>query len=165
MQLVASELLRRYAVGDTARLTPREPAGIRWSVSHSGSLVAVVTFSGPVGVDVEKHRPLGRLPDGFFSASDLDAIRSSDDPNGWLRLWVRKEAVMKCASSGWSTPGVGDLAVSGTLVRWRDGDYHLTDFEPSPGYAAAICTTVPTGAHSVRVVDEHDLNDANWESL
>ena len=73
-------------------------AGKHISVSHCGGYIYLCMADGPIGCDVEKIR---RLPvndglKGFFSETDLAAIRAADRPDVLLtRIWTRREAFAK----------------------------------------------------------------------
>lgn len=75
-----------------------ERTGKHISVSHCGGYIYLCMADGPIGCDVEKIR---RLPvndglKGFFSETDLAAIRAADRPDVLLtRIWTRREAFAK----------------------------------------------------------------------
>lgn len=94
--------------------------GGHFSVSHSGSVVACAVSDVPIGIDVERIRPvpprLGRALGEWQSEADF-----------W-QLWTRREAALKCRGE--------------TLGAWkRSGEEKLT-FSPltaPEGYVAAVC--------------------------
>jgi 4'-phosphopantetheinyl transferase len=119
--------------GDPRHGRPRlAGGGPSFSISHSGDrVVLAVRPDGPVGVDVER---IGR---------DVDRVRRfvlhPDEPADTagldlLRLWVRKEAVLKAAGLGLAHPMVkinlGDLP-AGVRVH---------DLDAGEGYLAAVAT-------------------------
>ena len=73
------------------------------SLSHCRTAVAAaVSADGPVGIDVESRR---RVSDGLMqrvcTPDELDSVHRSADPvMAFLRLWTRKEAVLKCRGTG-----------------------------------------------------------------
>jgi 4'-phosphopantetheinyl transferase len=132
---------------------PAEP--VDFSVSHSGDHVVVaITGGAPIGADIERLRattvddallrtvltPHERA--GFDGAHD-DAAR--DD--AFIRLWVRKEAVVKMVETGLRTPMRG-FAVSPAdappaLLSWPDdatlpGRTTLADLAGRPGHLGAV---------------------------
>lgn len=73
------------------------------SLSHCRTAVAVaVSNSGPVGIDIESRRRISdSLMQHVCTPSELETIHASDDPTmAFLRLWTRKEAVLKCRGTG-----------------------------------------------------------------
>jgi phosphopantetheinyl transferase len=117
---------------------------LEFNLSHSGTL-ALVAVSGatPVGVDVqEPHRTLSKPWFGKRISTDreLAELGPGPDPDQLLRLWVRKEAVIKARGEG-SYVSVGDLDV------WEDrldDGLLCTDLSVPewPGYRAAVAAPV-----------------------
>lgn len=73
------------------------------SISHCRTAVAVaVSDSGPVGIDIECRRRIGDgLVHRVCTPAECDAVDHSNDPTmTFLRLWTRKEAVLKCRGTG-----------------------------------------------------------------
>lgn len=120
------------------------PAGIDFSISHSGDFVVVaLAAGGRVGVDIERGREgreVRRLAARWFSAEEAAQVEA--DPAAFLDLWARKEAFVKAlgegVAAGLSTftlrlrrPGVYD--VSGAAGAWTVRDIHVAS-----GYACAV---------------------------
>ncbi|MEJ8279824.1 4'-phosphopantetheinyl transferase family protein [Pseudonocardia spirodelae] len=76
-----------------------------FSLTHSGALVGLALGPGPVGVDVEAHRPLSSL-DGLAEHALSAAERAAGTPAAaaFLRTWTRKEALLKATGDGLSSP-------------------------------------------------------------
>ena len=94
--------------------------GAFFSVSHSGDVVACAVSDREVGLDLERIRPvptrLGRALEGWQT------------PEEFWRMWVCREAAIKCRG--------------GTLARWRRedaADLVFSDPAAPEGYVAAIC--------------------------
>ena len=133
---------------------PRLPAGtgIEVSVSHAGERVAVaLTRLGEVGVDVE-YAPLiehfdHELAENTLSPRELAALAASDDPGtDFLRLWVRKEALLKATGHGLRMP-MSRIEVTpadrpAALVAWPldipVDQVRLAMLEPGPRHHAAV---------------------------
>ena len=117
---------------------PGDPP-LRFNVSHSGDLAAVAVARGrEVGVDVERRRAVhgeAGVADRIMSESELARYRAL--PEGergdfLLRLWARKEALVKVS-------GVG-LRASLRAVPFEpaeDARFAVVDLDV-PGYAAAV---------------------------
>ncbi|MEV7829009.1 4'-phosphopantetheinyl transferase superfamily protein [Streptomyces subrutilus] len=106
-------------------------AGI--SLSHADGLVAAAAGPGPVGVDVEpatrRPGPRGALA-RLLPEADLREAAAGPDPDAaLLRLWVRREALLKA--------GRGDLA----LLEWTDRGRAGVVAVASSAPAAVFCVT------------------------
>ena len=98
--------------------------GAFFSISHSGNVVLCAVSDLPVGVDIERLRPVpAHLSDRF----------GTQEPEEFFRLWTRMEARMKC--------------VGGTIGRWREftephSDYREEEIGVPKGYTAAVCEKI-----------------------
>ena len=62
---------------------------VRFSVSHSGSLVVVAMAETEVGIDVEeiKEKPYGRIVERNFTAGEAAEVK---DLESFLKVWQRQ---------------------------------------------------------------------------
>ena len=89
---------------------PQHPE-LRVSISHCRSAVAVaVSDSGPVGIDVESRRRISEgLVERVCNEGEKAVVRAAADPTmTFLRLWTKKEAVLKMRGTG--IRGFGSMA-------------------------------------------------------
>ncbi|MGA2660798.1 MAG: 4'-phosphopantetheinyl transferase superfamily protein [Verrucomicrobiota bacterium] len=137
-------------------------SGWHFNLAHSADVaVLAVTRSGPVGVDVERIRPLtdvGRLVSRFFSPREDAAFRALPEDqkaDAFFRLWTRKEAWLKATGEG-ITQSLARVEVSflpgeparllslpqgpAALCRWR-----LHDLDCAPGFVAALAVVADAG--------------------
>lgn len=130
----------------------REPHGkpflsddpsITFNLSHSGGLAAVAVASRrEVGVDVEdlsKRRDIPRLAARTLSAEERRAFDASgEDPACFLRLWTRKEALLKATGAG-LTQRLFDVSVSPTqpIVDFN-GTWTLIDLDLPATYVGTV---------------------------
>ena len=141
-----------------------EGRGLHFNVSHSGRLGAIAfTTAGEVGIDVEAmQRDVEALDiaSAHFTAAEAARIAEAPTPleqaRIFLRLWTRKEAVLKAV--GYGLPGgldgfdvsdgpcdqiqLGGAADGGDERCWRIQDLELTG-----GFAGAVAA--PAGDWSV----------------
>ena len=100
----------RFVAGERGKpeLAPEcAGSGLRFNVSHSALLVAmVVTRAGRVGVDVEclnaRAAPLA-LATRYFTSSEarqLAALPATEQQRHFYRLWTLKEAWLKATGTG-----------------------------------------------------------------
>lgn len=115
--------------------------GPAFSLSHSGSFVAVAVSPGVVGVDVERGRTLTDLDAmAQHSCAPGETVRT---PEEFFRLWTRKEALLKLTGDGLSAP-MSDIALGPDGVRsWSGphapaGPVWLHDLRPDADHHAAV---------------------------
>lgn len=110
------------------------------SLSHCRTAVAAaVSTEGKVGIDIECRRRIGDgLMERVCTADELAAVHAADDPvMAFLRLWTRKEAVLKCRGTG--IKGFGSM-----VDALAAGDCEVTDLDTGmPDVVAAVA--VATG--------------------
>lgn len=145
------------ALARDARGRPRIPASterhdVSWS--HSGEGLLIAHGEGvELGVDMEWRRPRPRaleLAQRYFAPSEtqwLSTLDQASRENVFLRLWCAKEAVLKAHGYGLAfglhrltfaemAQGLALIACDGALGRPQD--WRLHEFEPAPGYLAAL---------------------------
>lgn len=127
---------------------------LSFNVSHSGELaLCALTAVGPVGVDLERERPMPnfeRLAETFFAPEERSALDSQparERAASFYTIWTRKEAVVKAHGRGLTIP-LHAFAVSAMpggpfeLLRWeaepRADSLALYDLPLGEGYAAAL---------------------------
>ena len=141
-----------------------ECSALNFNVSHSGGLgVIAFTTAGEVGIDVEAIRcDVGavEIASTHFTRSEAAMIAAAATPqeqaSAFLRLWTRKEAILKASGCG-LLGGLDGIDVSqGPLDQVRlcsaTGDraesfWRIQDLERIDGFAGAVAA--PTGNWSV----------------
>lgn len=75
---------------------------LHFNISHCKKAVAVALHDAEVGIDVECRRAVSQaLMERVCNAEELSLIRSSADAElEFIRLWTRKEALLKCMGVG-----------------------------------------------------------------
>jgi 4'-phosphopantetheinyl transferase len=131
------------------------PERIDFNLSHSGEVVLIgVARNLPVGVDVEKIKPLAdfnQIAARNFSdseQSDLSTLSGAARTAAFYHCWTRKEAVIKASGEGLSMP-LDTFRVSllpgepARLIKSADDrKWMLQDLSPADGYAAAAAAPV-----------------------
>ena len=115
------------------------------SLSHSGGWVVVALAQGaPVGVDVERLRPLADLD--ALAARVLSPAEHAPSEAGLLRTWTRKEALLKASGDGLAVP-MADLTVSPPgepprLIGWAgraaNGPAWMADLAPDGEHVGCV---------------------------
>lgn len=136
-------------------------AGLELSVTHSGDRVLLAAARRtPVGVDVEaaaSRVDLDRMLDHVLTPAETGVVRAmprADQVTGFLRYWVRKEAVVKATGDGLQAPMTA-LHVSAPgeparLVGWvgrpeAHRTIQLVDVEVGPEHLGALAVIGPPG--------------------
>ena len=82
-----------WAIGEHGK--PYLPGSdLRFSLSHADGLCAAVLSKGPIGLDVERIRPLRRALLPRFCTPDEIAL-CEKDPDLAVKIWTRREARAK----------------------------------------------------------------------
>ncbi|GGT33502.1 4'-phosphopantetheinyl transferase family protein [Streptomyces purpureus] len=152
--------------------TPDRPHGkpglpdspLELSLSHSGEMVAVaLTYTGPVGVDIEQATTRGELPLNVLAAverAELDRLPESERRAAFIRYWARKEAVLKATGDGlMADPATLTVSAPGRpaeLLHWAERvqphpPVRLYDVETEKDYRAAVAVL----GDACRVVPHH----------
>jgi phosphopantetheinyl transferase len=100
-------------------------------------MIAVSASSMRVGIDVEWVDPASATD--VFSVGLTDSERASvdrSDAAGILRLWCRKEALLKARGVGLAVIAPDELDVINRIA----GRWHLTDVPAAAGWVAALAT-------------------------
>lgn len=146
-------VLRRDAHGRPRLDGPARGGDVSWSHSGDGLLIALGR-GVRLGVDCERLRARPRaldLASRFFTAPEHDWLASFEAgparDRAFLRVWCAKEAVLKAHGHGLSF-GLEKLrfADAGGVLALVEcdpalglaHDWSLHEFEPAPGYVAAL---------------------------
>ncbi|MBO9661625.1 4'-phosphopantetheinyl transferase superfamily protein [Dokdonella sp.] len=169
-RVVLDRLLRFYAGTDApieiARGRHGKPyapafAGLDFNLSHAGHHVLLAFARGQaLGVDLERDErrlSLIEIARRFFAADEADALERLPDAARlpcFLRLWTRKEAVLKALGQGLNF-GLDRLAFAidgdgevGALHRIAEeagapADWRLCALAPAPGLVGALAWRGP----------------------
>ena len=147
-------LLGDYAGTDVAiEYDARGKANVRgdalhFNVSHSGGALALaLSRSQPLGIDLEHQRRPRRVIDlaqRFFAPHEAEALQRLAEPEqqlAFLRLWTRKEAVVKADGSGISGGlhrALFEFDGRGEIAGPLDRSWQVVPFEPAAGFYGAV---------------------------
>jgi 4'-phosphopantetheinyl transferase len=150
----------------SARLTtvygepPRAAHGLKLSLAHCDDLALIAAARAPVGVDLEPVSAADANPDELADIADstltrmelelLERTPPSHRPLRWLKMWVRKEAVLKSRGVSLGEIPLFDLDVRGGRI----GELALADLSLGEQHVAAVALA----ADRVRV-DWKELDD------
>lgn len=72
-----------------------------FSISHSGNLIAFVSHTAPIGIDIQETKNDTSPALRFFTQNEQSYI--SNDPSRFFEIWTKKEAYIKMLGTGLST--------------------------------------------------------------
>lgn len=137
---------------------PLEPISV--SLTHSGGWVGCAVARGPVGIDIERHRPVTTAA-GFamFDHRTATRLAAVADPHrsrlavGW---WCAVESFLKMLGTGLAVDprAVHAVQVADRLLALRSptGDRAWALLEPlDADHALGVCTTAPPAAPPIRI--------------
>ena len=177
LDFVAAHVLARVAGGGVLDVDPRsltlvqrcgecgeghglpffaEAPALGVSLSHTRGYVAAAVGPGPVGVDVEGTASAALVDEGLASQvlapGELEVLAAAPDRHhAFVRLWVRKEAMVKCGRGSLddlsavdlSTTPLVDLSTSPACTRLSDGHFLLEWRDPESHALGAAVTPHP----------------------
>jgi len=79
---------------------PLPSNGIYWSLTHKSEFVAAVCSPHPVGIDIERLRPVSRGLEERIATPDEWGMAPAVDQLLFFRFWTAKEAVLKAVGKG-----------------------------------------------------------------
>jgi len=133
---------------------PMLPNGYSISIAHTSNIVlCAYSASGNVGVDVETVENKNSLHyEDYLTLAELTALRIADDPNiVFKQMWVRKEAVLKADGIGLLHP-LNELDVTHNTTQLNNTTYYLHNMKITTDYVAALATTQPSCAVTVKEI-------------
>ena len=115
---VCAEMLAKKAIADRFSVSPGEVElsaddkgkpvcknfKIELSLTHSGDYAACAISDVPIGIDIQKIVPYNpRVAGKVCSKAELEAIEKSGDRAAeFIKLWTKKEAVLKMQGTGFN---------------------------------------------------------------
>ncbi|MDW5416257.1 4'-phosphopantetheinyl transferase superfamily protein [Iodobacter sp. CM08] len=138
--------------------------GLQFSLSHSGGLALIALQPDvPLGVDIElssKDTDISWFSE-CWSPAELKRMQQPLSPEQALRLWVRKEAVLKALGRGLSLPmsqvvlplGQAQRMRAMTVCEEQSALWHLYDLDVGQGQLAALASRRHYRPEALRVLD------------
>ncbi len=98
-----------FGAGEHGKPYLKGNSDLEFNLSHTrGRALIGLTRAGPIGVDIEHHRPgieIGALAQRFFAPIEYQQLMQSQESDRFLvfyRIWTRKEAFIKATGQGLS---------------------------------------------------------------
>ncbi len=120
-----------------------------FNYSHTDGRAAIADSRTPIGIDIERVRPMKiEIAERFFTADESAWIRENpaEQDIRFLHVWTRKEAVCKMDGRGFAlSPRAFDVLTGEYAARLRTE--HI--FDSLPGAIAAHMHREPIGSDSL----------------
>lgn len=152
--------------GKPGLLASEADAPLQFSLSHSGNWALVAVSTMPVGVDIERIRPVANLPRMIerictqAERQQLQRCMPDRQRAEFFRIWTAKEAALKAAGCGLRVnPSTFDAVPSGdgtwtsVALRWENkpSNWRVRPLSVDTQHQAALavphtntpCTTIP----------------------
>lgn len=128
------------------------PGAPAFNLAHSGDCALLAVAAMPrVGIDLEIERPIADvevLASQYFTDAERDAVRTAGDAaqRAFLRVWTRKEAVLKAVGRG-LTADLRTIEVGAgpapQQVRFGGATLEVDALGGLPGHLAALALPWP----------------------
>jgi 4'-phosphopantetheinyl transferase len=127
------------------------PFEFDFNISHSGSYVVCAIGEGPLGIDIEKLKSINIQPlKAFFSANEWVELNTSTElDTDVLKLWTKKEAILKADGRGFQIPWHQVVIETDTLGYLEKEKWFLQEMNISNEYIANVATTYPIKEYKV----------------
>lgn len=143
--------------------------GTSFNVAHAGGLVAVaICPEGEVGVDLERVDAgvnAEEIAEAHFAAGERTALATSNN-RVWdfVRIWTRKEAVVKALGVGLGVALDGFDVAAGDRVVLGSEVIFLQDLTIASGWLGCVATVGHARQVKVTSLSEEDLLALVWKS-
>lgn len=143
----------KFSYSDHGKPFLPQQLNMHFNLAHSGDILCFGLATVPLGVDIEKHKPIEFLdvartvynPDEVDKLTNIQTIERAEL---FFSYWTRKEAFIKCQGSGFSFPiALTKVDIRSEKVKldipiaagsqW-DHPYTIRSFTPRAGYSGAI---------------------------
>ena len=142
-----------YSLTELTFTPGRKPCcgrAVDFNVSHSGNLVAcALSDAGPVGMDIEKIRPVN--PDSFrLYLTPAERRWASGDDRRFFTLWTGKESVVKAHGQG-GLHDIRNVELSANRAFFAAREWRLRPLALVPGYQASLAMEASASPYQVNV--------------
>lgn len=119
---------QRFVCTKYGKPYPENISGAYFNISHSGQYVVCAVHTAPIGIDVQEITPYSfDVARRVCSEEELEQIqRSRDRDSAFIRLWTRKEAVLKRNGTGILGADIRHCLEEETVASRRMGRYWIS---------------------------------------
>ena len=123
---------------------PLPSNGIHWSLTHKEHYVAAVTATHPIGIDIERDRPVSEGLYKRLADSDEWELAPAVTQGLFYRYWTAKEAVLKAVGKGLA--GLTHCRIAEILdddrleLRYEQSIWRVTQLRTVENHLVAVTT-------------------------
>ncbi len=132
---------------------PSLSISLDFNISHSGEYVVCTFAPHPIGIDVERIRPI--KPYDFRSVlteTELDILNKMQRPEDlFFEIWSKKEAAIKAEGKGFSN-SLKQINALGELIFLEDQWWHLKEVDLDEAYKCYVAAPEEMGNVEVEVL-------------
>lgn len=134
-------------------------ADLKFSISHSGNIVVCAVANNPIGVDVERIKPvkLDLMKFYFNSASWFEIINAPDIYTEFYRHWTMREAAIKAAGFGIDQMELSEMFPEDHTIQVRNEIYYCRMLPVRYDYTVCLA--------SGKEIEDVELNRLSIEDL
>ena len=125
---------------------PHLPNNAPFNISHAGDFAVLALSQQPVGVDLERIRPIDwqRIALRFFHPEERAYLSKSGEPEmDFFRIWTLKESYLKAEGTGFSiSPASFAVLPAGAQSARFLGEtaFRFSRLAAFPGYCLSVCS-------------------------
>lgn len=145
-----------FEYGTTGKPRIANGSMVRFNVSHSHSVCLIAVARGrEIGVDIEyQQRPMPHINREVFSPNEAERILASSDPlTSFYDHWTLKEAALKAAGVGFSSPSAQTDLVPGMVCPFRD--FAVRNLDIAIGFSAGLAIQIKSDEVLPAVIVHH----------
>lgn len=138
-----------YALGEKGKPSFSNEANFEFSISHSNRNVVLAVSDSPVGIDIERIKPLDdtdlALVKKHFTSEECKTVMNAEDPaKAFYMIWTLKESFLKATGKGLSLPlnsftvRLDPPSLEATSIENIDS-YMVIGISTFEGYCTSLC--------------------------
>jgi len=156
-------VLRKNAYG---KPMIEDPKNIHFNIAHSGCWVVCAFSNSPLGVDIEKIKPIDiNIAKDFFSEKEyysLIKMKKNEQLIHFYDLWTSKESYVKAIGKGLQLAlDSFSVQISTNGIKLEDikDSYHyfFKQYNIDPNYRFTICSSIESFPPRVSIDNEQNL--------
>lgn len=140
--------------------------GVEFNISHSGKWIVCSIYNLPVGIDIEKIKPIDiGIAERFFSKDEVKSLMSkciAEREAYFYELWTLKESYIKAIGKGLSIPldSFTIRIVGGNIILHSTNEsenYYFKQYCIDKDYKLAVCSSKNEFPDEINFININEL--------